>query len=60
MADLGGYGGIVYPIYRVGQDEAEEASDGDVLPVVVVVARPRYCDRDRSCGTVLNMYSYHK
>ena len=49
MADLGGYGWIIYPIDSVSEEDAEKAPDSDVLPVVVVVARPRYCDCERSC-----------
>ena len=52
VADLGGYGWIIYPIDSVSEEDAEEAPDSDVLPVVVVVARPRYCDCERSCRRV--------
>ena len=54
VADLGGYGWIIYPIDSVCEKDAEQAPDSDVLPVVVVVARPRYCDCERSCRRVSN------
>ena len=48
VADLGGYGWIIYPIDSVSEEDAEEAPDSDVLPVVVVVRGPAEGDGERN------------